>query len=201
MLDASRTARRVTGARRPTARAVLVAVLLALFTTFAVDGPPAGRADRVRGGAASAGLHIPMAATGDRPGTDATEHRPGTDATEHRPGTDTAARTLRTDGPALSTDTDMAGPSHGPDAADHRPGVVPRAHEECAAVCSIRAAGRHQLNGERPTPPSHPVTTADATAVPPAALVRTPPVSEPAPRSPGPAVHDRGRAPPASSGI
>ncbi|MFC5201675.1 hypothetical protein [Streptomyces kaempferi] len=150
------------------------------------------RADRVRGGAAPAGLHIPMAATGDRPGTD---------ATEHRPGTDTAARTLRTDGPALSTDTDMAGPSHGPDAADHRPGVVPCAHEECAAVCSIRAGGRHELHVERPTPPSHPVTTADATAVPPAALVRTPPVSEPAPRSPGPAVHDRGRAPPASSGI
>ncbi|MFF2997894.1 hypothetical protein ACFVTC_25590 [Streptomyces sp. NPDC057950] len=156
MHDASGTARHVTGGRRPTVRALLVAVLLALFTTFAVGGPPAGRADRVGGGTVSAGLHVPQGATGDRPGTDAT---------------------------------------------DHRPGVVPREHEECAAVRSIRASGRHGFDGERPTPPSHPATIADATAVPPATVVRTPPVSVPAPHSSGPAVHDRGRAPPASSGI
>ncbi|MFJ5272626.1 hypothetical protein [Streptomyces sp. NPDC088358] len=183
MHDASRTGRRVTRGRRPMACAALVAVLLALFTTLAAGAPPAGRADRVRGDAASAGLHALMTATDHRPGPNAAGHPPGPDATDHRPGTTVTA------------------PAHFPDATDHRPGVVPRAHEECAAVCSIRAGGRRALDGERPAPPVHLATTADATAVRPVALVRTPRLSGPAPHSAAPAVPDRGRAPPASSGI
>ncbi|MFJ2394704.1 hypothetical protein ACIOTI_18375 [Streptomyces sp. NPDC087843] len=182
MHDASRTGRRVTGDRRPMARTVLVAVLLALFTAFAVGAPPAGRADRAGGDAASAGLHALMTAPDHRPGPNAADHPPGPDAADHRPGTTVAA------------------PAHFPDTTDHRPGVVPPAHEECAAVCSTRAGGRHALDGERPAPPVHLVTTADATAVRPVALVRTPRLSGPAPHSAAPAVRDRGRAPPASSG-
>ncbi|MFG2477760.1 hypothetical protein [Streptomyces fagopyri] len=181
MHDASRTARRVTG-RRPIVCAVLVAVLLALFTPSDVGGAEAGRADRAGSGAAVAGLRAHPAPAG------------------HRPGTEAAARPHGTDTPGPSPRTDPAGHLSDADAAGHPPGAVPRAHEECATVCSTRAGGRHRLDGERQTPP-HLATTADATAAPSAARVRTPPSREPAPRSPGPAVHDRGRAPPASPGI
>ncbi|MFD8418009.1 hypothetical protein [Streptomyces sp. NPDC059668] len=165
MQVAPRTARRVNGGRRPTGRAVLVTVLLALFTTFGVGAPPAERADPVRSGGTSAGLQADAHAAGHGVDTDPSGHRPDADA------------------------------------SGHRPGAVPRAQEECAGVCSTCAGGRHALKGERPTPPTHLATTAGATAGPSATLVRTPPLPEPAPHSPGPGVDDRGRAPPAPSGI
>ncbi|MEU7342062.1 hypothetical protein [Streptomyces sp. NPDC007074] len=155
MHDASRPARHVTGGRRRatgaaavlSAVAVLSALLLALFTTVTVSGPPTGRTGQVGDGATVAGL-----------------------------------------------------PARTGDATDDRPGAVPLAHEECAAVCSVRAGGRSASGAERPAPPVHQATTADTAAVPAPAPVPTPPGTASAHRSPGLPVPDRGRAPPGPSG-
>ncbi|MFF2382020.1 hypothetical protein [Streptomyces sp. NPDC058108] len=152
MHDAPRPARPVTGGRRRAAGALLTAVLsallLALFTTVTVSGPPTGRSGQAGEGAATAaGL-----------------------------------------------------PARTGDAVEDRPGVVPRAHEECAAVCAVRAGGRSPSAAERPTPPVHQATTASLTAVPAPTPVRPPPGTESAHRSPGLPVRDRGRAPPGPSG-
>ncbi|MEU8946822.1 hypothetical protein [Streptomyces sp. NPDC048489] len=151
MHDAPRPARPVTGGRRRAAGAVLTAVLsallLTLFTTVTVSGPPTGRSGQAGESAATA-----------------------------------AGLPARTD-----------------DAHD-RPGVVPRAHDECAAVCAVRAGGRSPSGAERPAPPVHQATTADLTAGPAPTPVRTPPGTESAHRSPGLPVRDRGRAPPGPSG-
>ncbi|MFG3588879.1 hypothetical protein [Streptomyces sp. NPDC047990] len=151
MHDAPRPARPVTGGRRRAAGALLTAVLsallLALFTTVTVSGPPTGRSGQAGEGVTAAGL-----------------------------------------------------PARTGDAVEDRPGVVPRAHEECAAVCAVRAGGRLTSGAERPAPPVHQATTAGLTAVPAPTPVRTPPGTESAHRSPGLPVRDRGRAPPGPSG-
>lgn len=214
MYDASRTARRVTGRRRPTVGVVLVAVLLALFATSGGGGAETVRVERAGSGTvawqglnahpatpghpspglhahSAAGLHPHPATPGRRPGREAAARPPGQDASGPSTGPDATGR---------PRGTHPAGQPHGTDPAGHRPGAVPRAHEDCATVCSTRAGGRHELDGERQTPP-HLATTTDATALPPTAPARTPLSGEPAPRSPGHTVHDRGRAPPASPGI
>ncbi|MFE4552427.1 hypothetical protein [Streptomyces sp. NPDC056785] len=151
MHDAPRPARHVTGGRRRAAGALLTAVLsallLALFTTVTVSGPPTGRTGQAGEGATAAGL-----------------------------------------------------PARTGDAVEDRPGVVPRAHDECAAVCAVRAGGRLTSGAERPAPPVHQATTAGLAAVPAPTPVRTPPGTESAHRSPGLPVRDRGRAPPGPSG-
>lgn len=89
MYDATRTARRVTGRRRPTVGAVLVAVLLALFATSGGGGAETVRVERAGGGAAAPlGLHLHPAMPGPRPGTESAARPPGPDATGPSTGPD-----------------------------------------------------------------------------------------------------------------
>ncbi|MEU0601331.1 hypothetical protein ABZ484_24270 [Streptomyces sp. NPDC006393] len=80
------------------------------------------------------------------------------------------------------------------------PDTPPHAGHQCPDACTVQAAARHELHGERPAPPGHLAIAPDATAAPVPAPARTPPPRTPAPASPGHPVPDRGRAPPAPSG-
>ncbi|MDT0614826.1 hypothetical protein [Streptomyces lancefieldiae] len=77
-----------------------------------------------------------------------------------------------------------------------------RADDGCTPVCAAQARARHDPLGERPPAPDHHSAAAphDAGAAP-AAHARTPAAPGGVPAvSPGRTSHDRGRAPPASSG-
>ncbi|WP_217251493.1 hypothetical protein [Streptomyces sp. AC602_WCS936] len=74
------------------------------------------------------------------------------------------------------------------------------ADDGCTASCATQARARHDHLGERPAPPDRLATATRPTRAAPAAHRRTTAPSGAVPVSPGRTSHDRGRAPPASSG-
>lgn len=109
--------------------------------------------------------------------------------------------TLVPAGPASGAGGALPGPLPVPAATTvPHPDTGYHADDVCAAPCATQARSRHDHVGERPAPPDRLATTTHFTGAIPATHARTmaPPGT---PRvSPGRTSHDRGRAPPASSG-
>ncbi|MBQ1093661.1 hypothetical protein [Streptomyces sp. B93] len=127
---------------------------------------------------------------------------PGTSGVRH-PGVAMLAAVVLT----LLTALGLAGPAGtgGPTAdlaaaAGHHRDTVPRADDGCGTTCTVRATTRQEPHPERPAPRCHPVTCGQGTAVTPPGparlSTRTGHTSASEPR----ASHDRGRAPPHTSG-
>jgi hypothetical protein len=77
----------------------------------------------------------------------------------------------------------------------------PRADDGCDTECAVRAAPRQEPHSEQPAPRGLLATCVAGTDVIPPAAARLPAPAAHTP-SPGPhTLHDRGRAPPATSGI
>ncbi|MFC8867198.1 hypothetical protein ACFUAC_06005 [Streptomyces sp. NPDC057148] len=74
------------------------------------------------------------------------------------------------------------------------------ADDGCTTSCATQARARHDHLGERTAPPDRLATATRPTGVAPAAHRRTTAPSGSVSVSPGRTSHDRGRAPPASSG-
>ncbi|MEJ1197310.1 MULTISPECIES: hypothetical protein [unclassified Streptomyces] len=103
--------------------------------------------------------------------------------------------------PAAGAGIAVPGPAPVPAAATvPHPDSGHHADDGCATTCAAQARARHDHLGERPAPPDRLGTTTRAPGTAPAALGRTPAVPGPVPVSPGRTSHDRGRAPPVSSG-
>ncbi|KFG73013.1 hypothetical protein [Streptomyces mutabilis] len=81
-----------------------------------------------------------------------------------------------------------------------RPDTGFRADDGCATTCATQVRARHDHLGERPAPPDRLATATRLTGVAPAAHRRATAAPGSVPVSPGRTSHDRGRAPPASSG-
>lgn len=80
--------------------------------------------------------------------------------------------------------------------------TAPRADDGCDTVCAVRAAPRQEQHSEHPAPRGHFATGGPGTDVPPPGAARLLPA--PAVHTPSACPHtplDRGRAPPATSGI
>ncbi|MGW7276898.1 hypothetical protein ACWGIV_01040 [Streptomyces sp. NPDC054844] len=103
--------------------------------------------------------------------------------------------------PAAGAGIAVPGPAPVPAAATvPHPDGGHHADDGCATTCAAQARARHDHLGDRPAPPDRLGTTTRASGTAPAALRRAPAVPDPVPVSPGRASHDRGRAPPVSSG-
>ncbi|MFE1033350.1 hypothetical protein ACFW40_15760 [Streptomyces sp. NPDC058807] len=81
-----------------------------------------------------------------------------------------------------------------------RPDTGFHADDGCATTCATQARARHDHLGERPAPLDRLATATRPTGAAPAAHRRATAPSGSVPVSPGRTSHDRGRAPPASSG-
>lgn len=87
-----------------------------------------------------------------------------------------------------------AGPGHGLHGG-------PRAEDGCDTACTVRAATRQEPHREHPAPRCHLAPCAQGTAVTPPAVARLSTQTRHAPSASDPqASHDRGRAPPDTSG-
>lgn len=85
--------------------------------------------------------------------------------------------------------------------AGHDRATGPRADDGCDTACTVRAATRQEPHREHPAPRCHLVSCAQGTAVGPPALARLSTRTRHAPSASDPhASHDRGRAPPDTSG-
>ncbi|GHH25394.1 hypothetical protein [Streptomyces lanatus] len=98
-----------------------------------------------------------------------------------------------------------SGPGHSPAVAatsTQLADTAPRADDPCAAGCATQARPRHDPLGERPHHPDHHATAPGCVvAARPDAATHTPAASAHTPTSPCRSAHDRGRAPPAPTGI
>lgn len=81
-----------------------------------------------------------------------------------------------------------------------RPDTGFHADDGCATTCATQVRARHDHLGERPAPPDRLATPTRLTGLAPAAHRRATAAPGSVPVSPGRTSHDRGRAPPASSG-
>ncbi|WDV49447.1 hypothetical protein PV963_03105 [Streptomyces coeruleorubidus] len=77
----------------------------------------------------------------------------------------------------------------------------PRADDGRDTVCAVRAATRQEQHSERPAPRGLLATCAPGTDVTPPGAARLPAPAAHTPSSGPHTLHDRGRAPPATSGI
>ncbi|MEU1199970.1 hypothetical protein ABZ446_27600 [Streptomyces sp. NPDC005813] len=85
-------------------------------------------------------------------------------------------------------------------AAGHRLDAGSRADEGCDTLCVLRAAARQEPHHEHPAPRCHLAVRPQGTNVAPPGCARFPTPSRRIPSSRSHAHHDRGRAPPATSG-
>jgi hypothetical protein len=99
----------------------------------------------------------------------------------------------------LTGPTSLAAPS--PLATPSPQSPSPRADASCAFDCAVQVLARQGHLGERPTLPEHHATDPrDPALLPPEGTYAPAPSAYPA-VSPGRSAHDRGRAPPTSTGI
>ncbi|MEU0192115.1 hypothetical protein ABZ250_19905 [Streptomyces afghaniensis] len=207
-----RTARTApgTGSVRPRV-ALLAAVVLVLLAALGIAGPPPGTTgepvvDTVAA-AVRDGAHGPR--VGDVCGTvwaggPRADDGCGTVCVAHGPRVGDVCRTVRAGGPRADDGCGTAcvnGPR-----ADDGCGTAcangQRADDACDAVCAVRAAPRQEPYGELPAPRGHLATRAPGTDVTPAdSAARLPAPVPHTPSSDPHAPRDRGRAPPATSGI
>ncbi|WP_055714965.1 hypothetical protein [Streptomyces torulosus] len=101
--------------------------------------------------------------------------------------------------PALAGPTSLSAPSVL--ATPSAPSASPRADASCAFDCAVQVLARQEHLGERPTLPEHHATDPRDPALLPAEETYAPAPSAYPAVSPGRSAHDRGRAPPASTGI
>ncbi|UOB08480.1 hypothetical protein MQE23_05190 [Streptomyces sp. HP-A2021] len=178
-----RTARTApgTGSARPRI-AILAAVVLVLLAALGIAGPPPGTSgEPVVGTVAAAGRDGPHGpCVGDVCGT----------VWAGGPCADDGCGTVCVNDPCVG------------DACGTVWAGGPRADDGCGTVRAVRAAPRQEPYGELPAPRGHLAARAPGTDVTPAdSAARLP---EPAVHTPSSALHapgDRGRAPPATSGI
>jgi hypothetical protein len=183
-----------TGSARPSA-AVLAAVVLVLLAALGIAGPPPGTtAEPVAAAVAAAGRHGaggPCAGDGwDVLRVGGSREGEGCDGVwAHGMRAGEGCDGVGSHGMRADDGCDTVG-SHGM-----------RAGDRCDTVCAIRAAIRPEPHSEHPAPRGHLGTSATGTDVtPPIALQ----LSAPAVHTPSSDPHappDRGRAPPATSGI
>ncbi|AQS71870.1 hypothetical protein B1H29_07580 [Streptomyces pactum] len=103
--------------------------------------------------------------------------------------------------PVAGAGTTVPGPVPAPAAtAVPHPDAGYHADDNCATGCAAQVRPRHDHLAERPAPPDRLATVTRAAGTAPAAHRRTSAAPRPVPVSPGRASHDRGRAPPVSSG-
>jgi hypothetical protein len=84
--------------------------------------------------------------------------------------------------------------------AGHHTVTGPRVDDGCDTACTVRAATRQEPHREHPAPRCHLATWAQGTAVTPPGPARLATQTGHAPTSDPHAPHDRGRAPPDTSG-
>ncbi|MET9683406.1 hypothetical protein [Streptomyces coeruleorubidus] len=206
-----RTARTVPGTGSARSRvAVLAAVVLVLLTALGIPGPPLGATgEPVAGAVAAADRH---GDTGPRADdgwgvvwADGSRVGDGRETVwVDGPRADDGCDTVWVDGPRADDGCDTVC-VNGPRADDGCDTVCvngPRADDGCDAVCAVRAATRPESHSEHPAPRGHLATGAPGTDVTPPGAARPLPAPGQHTPSSGPHTpHDRGRAPPATSGI
>ncbi|CAM5735720.1 hypothetical protein ACIGPN_35565 [Streptomyces afghaniensis] len=206
-----RTARTApgTGSARPRI-AILAAVVLVLLAALGIAGPPPGTSgEPVVGTVAAAGRDGPHGpCVGDVCGTvwaggPCADDGCGT-VCVNDPCVGDACGTVWAGGPRADDGcgTVRANGPRADDGSDTVRANGPRADDGCGTVRAVRAAPRQEPYGELPAPRGHLAARAPGTDVTPAdSAARLP---EPAVHTPSSALHapgDRGRAPPATSGI
>ncbi|MHB9856137.1 hypothetical protein ACSYGO_43795 [Streptomyces krungchingensis] len=93
------------------------------------------------------------------------------------------------------------GPEAGVVAAGHHLDTGSRADEGCDTLCAVRAATRQEPHREHPAPRCHLAVRPQGTDLAPPGSARFPTPNRRIPSPQPHRLHDRGRAPPAASGI